>query len=73
MPGSASSAPARFCSSTIGRSADSRSVRSAAPIPTSAPSEATLAAITANGFASRDLRSRSVATAAPWRASQARW
>ncbi len=73
MPASASGRSSRSGSSTIGRSAACSSACSAAPACTQRRAEGRLAAITAKGFSSRCLRWRRPATAAAWRASQARW
>jgi hypothetical protein len=72
-PASASAAPGRIGSSTIGRSRDCRRASSAEPASTQRTADATFAAITANGFSSRSLRARRHATAAALRASHARW
>ncbi len=72
-PGSAPSAAALLRSSTIGRSQDSSHARSLALTSASGASDAAPATITANGFSSRALRSRSRATDSALRASHARW
>ncbi len=72
-PVSCSVRPSRSVSSTIGRSPDCSSDCSATPACTHCRADARFALITANGFSSRCLRSRSRATVVALRASQARW
>ena len=72
-PGSAAAAAGPCSISTIGRSADSSSAPSAASGNASGAHDAMFATMTAKGFSSRALRSRSRATAAALRASQASW
>ncbi len=63
-------AAARRRSSTIGRAGERSSAHSS---PETSQSASGAALISANGFSSRRLRARSVATASSSRASQARW
>ncbi|OIQ72279.1 hypothetical protein GALL_460950 [mine drainage metagenome] len=67
------SQPARFLSSTIGRSGQSSRAASSSPSSARSLTEAALASSSAKGFSSRALRSRSRATAAASSAAQTRW